>query len=360
MTGTLDLAVTSATDPGTITIKASYRQPLVEAEEALSGNSVAQTAETAQTPVTEETAETAQTPETEETAGAEQTADVVSPGDTQLLSSQTTILSRDDLHLSLSAEKEAVTADMTSVTRVNAQVLDAKNEVVQTYYGKAKFTLLQPNLGKLMEEGEQIVSAGKSSTLFQAGNLSGEAAISVTVNGFEPATLKVQTLPKSAKKIVLESSSMTFDQDSTAGIEITAKLYDEDQNFVETDSQTKVTFALTPGSSGFASLDDPAEIQVQNGVAKIMVHGKDLSGPVNILASSPGLETGVIQLTTVTKFNGESWKSMAPNTLFASLLGADYGNATKDHYLGGWFVFSGKAESAISLVSDPKPRLRLE
>ncbi len=330
--GAADISLTTTADPGAITVKAALDPALAE------------------TPAPADPPPPAETP--------------ASPL-TQIIG-QTRLQSRNDLHINLKAAKPALASDFKSQTSIEATVVDANNNQVTDFNSRAQFALLQSALGQLVTNPLQDVVHGKSIAIFKTSNLAGNPTITVTINGFDPASLQLSSLPKAAKKIVLESNADSFESSPSSSLQLTAKLYDTDNNFVSNDSKTKVTFKFTASTKNFASFDagSPGSaasktVQVKNGVATVTLHGAGISGPVNVVATSGTLVPGSLKLKAVSRFSAEKFKDLAPNALFASLLGSDFGNILKDNYLGGWFVFSGKSESAVSLLSDPKPHLRL-
>lgn len=324
VTGTYDILLTSHADPGAIKVVGTY---LPEPESLL-----------------------------DEPSGTQQsTQESAAP----VVSGNVTVKSRNDLKLLIKAEKDSIPSDYTTLDPIGVNVVDASNNLVIDFNGTAKFTLDNPSLGQFASSPEQAVNSGIAKAIFQSSNLAGKAVVSVTVAGFDPVTTTVTTLPKAAKKIILEKSHETIESNTSSTVDIVAKLYDTDDNFVYNDSSTTVTFKLTDATKPFATFDGSPAVKVTNGEAHITVRGTIKSGPISVVAKGTGLVTASTSLESIRVFRAQQLKDLAPRTLFAALLGSDYGNVFDENYLGGWFVFSGTTQGATSLLNSPKPNLKL-
>ncbi|MBU1703684.1 S-layer homology domain-containing protein, partial [Patescibacteria group bacterium] len=330
--GTYDLTVTSTADPGIITVKASYFDASAAPTEA---------------------------------------------GAQPAVSAQTQIQSRDDIRLVIKSTNNFVPSDYVSTTNLKLEVQDNSGAVVTSFQGASNFSLMNKELGELIGSGDVDVINGSATTIFHAFNKAGDAVVSATAQGFPPAQGTVTVYPKQAVQVILEADDDVFGMDS--GTLIKGKLYDTDGNFANNDSQSVVTFQLTDSSKSFAQFDGPVSVQAVNGVVSIDLRGKGITGPVNILATSPGMVSGTLSLRATTILKSTDLNDVTPQVLFASLLGSDFGNIFEQNYFAGWFIFAGKdkiivdpntfapklerdlgkAEVTVSLLSSPKPVGRL-
>ncbi len=324
VTGTYDLMLTTTADPGAIKIHATYLPD---------------------TSLLDDSGSTQQS-DTQQAAASSVTGDM-------------TIQSRSDLKLLVNADKSSIPSDFTTTDVLNVSIVDGSNNLVSDFDGTAKFNLDNTSLGQLTAGAEQDVKSGISKAIFQSSNHSGSENITVTVAGFDPATTTIKTLPKAAKKITLETPRATIENNTSSTADIVAKLYDTDDNFASNDSSTFVTFNLTDDTKAYGTFDGSTTVQAQNGIAKITIRGTSQSGPLNVVAKGTNLVTASASLESVQLFRSQDLKNASPRTLFAALLGSDYGNVFDENYFGGWFVFSGTTESAVSLLSAPKPNLQL-
>lgn len=296
-----------------------------------------------------------------------------------LVTSQTTVQSRTDIQLALVPESSSLPSDYASTTAIDLEVRDGNGAVVPNFQGVAQFSNGNPEFGELLGDLNVPIVNGRASIVYRASNKAGDALISATAEGFPPVTTTITTTPKQPAQIILEADSDTMDSDSDEFFTVRGKLYDRDGNFVSSDSATIVSFALTQSSATFAQFASSTADQAQNGLVEVVLRGRDLSGPVNIIASSAGVQSGTLSLNAVTKFKATDLNEVTPHVLFASLLGSDFGNVMDENYFGGWFIFAGKdrtvtdpvtlqtsvertlskAQSVVSLLSSPQPYGRL-
>lgn len=318
VTGVFDILLTSKTTPGLVKVLATFAPEQMEPAPG----------------------------QTQETAPANITGDA-------------TIQSRNDLKILLQAEKPSIPSDYTTLDAITLNVVDTSNNLVSDFNSTAKFKILNPALGQFAVNPVSSVTSGIAKTVFVSSNHAGVAEVSATVAGFDPVSVAITTLPKTPKKIVLETPKSSIESSTSSTTEIIAKLYDTDDNFVYTDSSTDVTFKLTDSTKAYGTFDGATTVKAKNGEARITLRGTIQSGPINVIAKGTNLLTAAISLESTKLFRAQDLKTIAPRTLFAALLGSDYGNLFDENYMGGWFVFSGTTESAVSLLSPPKPRLKL-
>ncbi|MFO0780360.1 MAG: hypothetical protein U0519_00480 [Candidatus Gracilibacteria bacterium] len=318
VTGVFDILLTSKTTPGLVKVLATFAPEQMEPAPG----------------------------QTQETAPANITGDA-------------TIQSRNDLKILLQAEKPSIPSDYTTLDAITLNVVDTSNNLVSDFNSTAKFKILNPALGQFAVNPVSSVTSGIAKTVFVSSNHAGVAEVSATVAGFDPVSVAITTLPKTPKKIVLETPKSSIESSTSSTTEIIAKLYDTDDNFVYTDSSTNVTFKLTDSTKAYGTFDGATTVKAKNGEARITLRGTIQSGPINVIAKGTNLLTAAISLESTKLFRAQDLKTIAPRTLFAALLGSDYGNLFDENYMGGWFVFSGTTESAVSLLSPPKPRLKL-
>ncbi len=286
------------------------------------------------------------------------------PADSPTITGGATIASRDDIELRLVPQYMKMPADYATVNDIKLMVIDNNGAKVGAFRGNALFKLEDNNLGQFMSEGEQEIIGGETSAVFRSSNIAGEAKITATALGFDPATITVTTEPKKAAVLELEAAGETFDADGEP-LEITGKLYDVDGNFAYTDSSTTVNIKITDAGKKFAQFVGPASAQAEKGVVSFYIAGTGITGPVNLVAQGNSLTLASVSVRAVKTFKAEDLNNVAPRVLFASLLGADYGNIFEENYFGGWFIFAGnqtvtgKTQAAVSLLSKPKPAGRL-
>lgn len=333
ITGSFDLRLFSTENPGDITVTASYEPPVYEENAVIIGPQLS----AAQAGV----------------------------------SAQTVVKARQDIKLQVTAEKSQIPSDYQTVTKLQLKVVDGNGLVVSEMRGQASFKVADPRLGKIIGDTEAVVTNGQAVSTFQASNIAGDALVTATIDGFEPATAIVTTLPKAPAWIEIESDQDTLD--ISTEIELRAKLYDRDGNFAFNDSTSTVNFALTESTKKFGTFKGDTKVKAENGVAAITLQSTQFTGPINIIASGENLLDGTLALKSVQKLKASDFKNLTPNSLFATILGSDFGDITNDESLANWFLFSenrgisgqnttqqvAKTQVISTLTSKPKPFLHL-
>lgn len=272
------------------------------------------------------------------------------------------VVTRDDLNLRLSAQYSALPSDFTSTSELKLSVTDFVGNVIEDFVGVARFSVSNGDLGSVSVMEAPIINGG-GVAVFTSGRISGEASVTAAVEGFDSAKTVIAIEPKETKQIQVESNRDYIDANGGIATTITAKLFDADGNFAGNDSTTILRFALSEQSKKFAQiLGGPLgyiDIQAQNGIAQMDVTGISLSGNALIKVSAPGLNGAYTELKVSHSFDGKNFRGINPRVLYSSLLGADFGNIFHEDYLAGWLIFSGKTQSATSLISPPTPKARL-
>lgn len=273
------------------------------------------------------------------------------------------IISRDDLSIRMSPQFNELASDYSSTSEIVLEVVDQVGNRVEDFEGTAKVTLSNADFGSLNSGSEYPIVEGRAVVIFTAGRFAGNANITALIDGFDSKTISLEILPKSSVQIQVDANRDYLDSNGNDITTITARLYDNDDNFVYLDNSSSLRFTLTDQSTEFARiLGGPLgylDVAAVNGAASVDLQGLGVSGPVNVKVESPGMNGDYVSINAKQAFSGKSFRSISPQVLYSSLLGSDFGNVSMQDYLAGWFVFSGKSEAATTLLSDPKPNARL-
>ncbi len=273
---------------------------------------------------------------------------------------------RDDLQLSINSNKTELKADNRDLAQIQVRVEDSLGNNLTGFVGEATVKLLNPEMGRLIDDqGQENTSLNKTlnqgvakftvRSSLKAGNL----VLLANVEGLPMASLAIENYAYNPKQIVLETSSLQVDANPANTYTVKARLYDANGNFVNRNSTTQLTFSIDPESVKFGSIIGNPKVKVVNGLAEINFRTGTLTGPLRLRAKANGLQDGYLEISAVTNFQGRTFREIKPKFLYANLLGSGFGEVTSPDYLGGWFVFSGKVQSAASLITDPKPKMRL-
>ncbi len=285
------------------------------------------------------------------------------------ISDQVDVSTREDLRLRIINSADQINANGQDSTELAIEVVDANGSVVGNYDGEINFTLHTPEQGYFVS-GSGLTMGNRVSSItvpiedgvLKDGNVrlysttrAGNVFVMANVDGLNPASEQIGSVAFNATKMVLEFDQMNFDADRNNVYRVTAKLYDNYDNFVETDNSSEIEFEITEESSDFAQIYGESNITATNGVAEAYFNPTGLTGPVRIKTTADDMFDGYAEVNLVKKIPGTKFREIEPKALFASLLGSEFGDVTKEDYVGGWFVFSGKAQTAVSMVAPPSP-----
>ncbi len=279
---------------------------------------------------------------------------------------ETTVATRNDLALIMRAGKTGLASDAQDETEITVSVEDALAQRLDKFTGLLNVKILNAQMGTLVSMtgktgptlGLELIN-GEAKFKVRSSLKAGEIVLSATVEGLPPAALKLESFAYRATRLVLESSASEIDADPRRTYSASVKLYDSAGNLVKRDNSTLINFSLDPESAKFAKLTSGSQVRANSGMASVNFQTGTLTGPVRLRAKAAGLIDGYLEIYAVKKFRGEEFRQIKPKFLYADLLGANYGDVTTPGYLGGWFVFSGKVQSAVSMITEPKPKLRL-
>lgn len=268
----------------------------------------------------------------------------------------------DNIALKIMPKETSLPADGEASTPVMVwAVLNNANEPLDGFNGEVSFSLVDPGFGSVSATGPLPLVNGATSTVFSSSTLAGTGYLTAAMVGLNPATVPLTLLPGAPTRLEITASSdlVRMGEPEARGTElVTVKSFDRYDNFVFNDVTTPVALRVTPATQRFGSLTS-SNATLSNGESIFTVTAGSLTGPIHVVASSPGLISGTLELNNVMELQGPEFSEIQPDVLFGSLLGGPFGDITQDNYLGGWFTFEGSTEASISLLSDPEPRLRL-
>ncbi|MBI2638250.1 hypothetical protein HYW83_01530 [Candidatus Peregrinibacteria bacterium] len=270
-----------------------------------------------------------------------------------------------ELNLSVVAEARlflespilAVIADGQNDLSVQVSARDANNQIMAGVNGIAMVGVSDELMGLVLQK-EVRLSGGAGSFIFKAGKKAGKVLLNAASGALDPGTLELRLLPGPPAKIGLTTDSDILPTVAGSQVQISANLFDVYGNAVDTNSAQVINFRVSEKTSAFGVLSSAEEI-VENGIATVALSPREMTGPVNVIAESPGLTSASITIKAVKQFGKVQVKEMQPETLTASLLGIPGGNVVGPDYLGGWFTMNGKTQAANSLTAQPKQYKKL-
>lgn len=336
VTGEYNLLLKSGLNPENLTVKLSYQDEIQLAEE--NANNV--------------------------------TADLLNLGaqvfKPATVTGETQVETRNDLQIVFQPNKTELKSDGKEEVEVNVRVEDSLGNVLTGFLGNISVKMLNDKMGVLIDADNNAaptlnlpVTGGLTAFKIRSSLKAGDLTVLGNIEGLPMATLKLESYAFKPTKVILESTEDEVNADPTQTYTATAKLYDNAGNFVTRDNSTEITFSIDPESAGFATINSATKVKVSAGEAIVTFKTGTLTGPVRLRAKANKMIDGYLEVYAVKHFEGKDFRQIKPKFLYADLLGSSYGELTKTDYFGGWFVFSGRVQSAASLITDPVPKMRL-
>lgn len=289
-------------------------------------------------------------------------AQIFQPGK---VTAETAISTRNDLRLAIRPQKLNLRADQRDSTELEVTVENSLGEPLAGFSGQVTLKMLNPKMGAIIDAEKSLpvlakpLENGRAKFLVRSSLKAGDLVLTATVSGLPMISQKLNSQAYKATEIVLESDKLQVDADPAKIYTVKARLYDTAGNFVKSDNSTLLNFSVDPESAQFVQSISPTQMTATQGEAEFAFRTGTLTGPIRLRAKAKDLLDGTIEIEAVNNFQGRQFREIKPKFLYANLLGAAFGEATTTDYLGGWFVFSGKVQAATTMVTDPKPKVRL-
>lgn len=265
--------------------------------------------------------------------------------DSEEFSGSVKIESGNALKLSLSATEYSLPANETSQTTLTASL-------PVSYNGQISFDISDPTSGYFVNVPPSKMESGKASVLIRSTRTAGSIPVTVSVPGIDSISFPILALPLPAKRVRVSSEGFTAK----------AQLVDTSGNSVF--SSALIDFRVTDAtfdSGTFENAQKQITIDSVSGKAESKIFPTGKGGKVNVIVSSPGLESGFVTLNAPYSFNG---KSLNAKVLYASLLGGNYaggdfsGENPPGNSLAQNILFSGSTQAVTSLLSAPVQKKR--
>ena len=259
--------------------------------------------------------------------------------------------------LSIATSSPYVVSGGSSSQTVTVSVVNGLGAYLTGFQGDVQLSLSDQAFGTFASDSLALTS-GQASVLLAAGTLAGTGSIIAESAGIEGGSATLVSKPAEAYELRMHkedgSTLLAAGERETLVIEA----YDVYGNLVTTDSSTTGSVRLTESTEDFGSLSS-GSFTLNQGQATISVTPEDVSGAMNLVAASTGLLAGTWAGDVNYTVTGEELSELSPQMLYASVLGAPFGDVTEENYVGGWLTFNGKTQATTSLVSEPIPKKRL-
>ncbi|MFA5792477.1 MAG: S-layer homology domain-containing protein [Candidatus Gracilibacteria bacterium] len=264
----------------------------------------------------------------------------------------------EDMTIQVIPQKDFLLAGGTTGEVLSLSVIDPNvGSVIERYQGEANLSLSDPAFGSFENESVSFVN-GQAQVNLLPGTLAGTGFIMAGSPGLSPGSAPFILKPSQAYELRIRQVENASILEADEMEKFVVEAYDEYGNFAKTDSSTTGTIRFTDATKDFGILSTGTFV-LNQGSARFTVKTKNISGKINLVASASGLISGTWGGYIEYVVSGSDFAQMSPQMLYASLLGASFGDFTQENYIGGWMTFNGKTQAVTSLVSDPAPKKRL-
>ncbi|MBD3156265.1 hypothetical protein GF369_00395, partial [Candidatus Peregrinibacteria bacterium] len=266
------------------------------------------------------------------------------------LYNSTTVNSLEDIQLELSADKEVLQANGEDITTITARAVDTEGKRIEQFNQPITFDHESKAVGDFIGDKTVVMKEGRASIEFVSSTKKGPLEITASAPGIDPGTHAITMHANTPIQLRLHPEADTFDASSSQPIEITAKLYDQYDNFVDHIDDVPIDFRITEATKQYASLDGLTSTISTDGQASGYIIGNEITGPVHIIASSPGLISGTAELKAMEIIQKEELIGDTPHALYGTMLGGAYGDTQTDNYLGGELLFKGTLQAITAMT----------
>lgn len=264
---------------------------------------------------------------------------------------------KESLLLKIGTTKPYMLAGSTSGQTLTVSVVDNVGVPVSGFNGDVSMSLSDPGYGSYESETLTLVN-GTASTTLLPGTLAGTGSIIAESAGIQGGSANVVLKPADIYELRIRKEDGTNVMKAGEEEKFYIEGFDVYGNLVSTDSTTTGTLRLTDATAEYGTLSSET-FTLNQGVATVRVTTGEVSGRISIVAASTGLLAGTWGGEVNYSLSGEDFAEMDLQMLYASVLGAPFGDTTQEDYVAGWMLFNGKTQSITSLISEPIPKKRV-
>lgn len=261
------------------------------------------------------------------------------------------------LTLKVGTTKPYLLAGGSNGETITVSVVDNNGAPVTGFQGDVLMSVSDPGFGTFESETLTLVS-GTASTTLNPGTLAGSGSIIAESAGIGGGSATLVLKPADIYELRIRKEDGTMVMDAGQREKFYIEGFDSYGNLVTTDSTTSGTIRLTESTAQYGELSSET-FTLNQGVATVNVTAGDVSGRITVVAAATGLLAGSWIGTVDYSLSGEDFSEMNLQMLYASVLGAPFGDVTQENYVAGWMTFNGKTQAVTSLISDPAPKKRL-
>ncbi len=260
----------------------------------------------------------------------------------------------ESLTLSVETQSSFAFVGGESPTEVQVSVKNNEGEVVSGFQGEVQLSMSDPAYGSFLAP-ELVLQAGQATAQFLPGTLSGFGQIIAESPGIEGGSAPIELKPGATFELRIRKEDDTNVLSAGKRQKFFIEGYDVYGNLASTDSSTNGTIRSTTATETYASLSQEL-FELEQGLASFYATPINGSGTLNLVAAAEDLLAGTWGGEIQFSLSAEEIAQIQPQMLYASVLGAPFGDVTQPDYIAGWLTFNGKTQAVTSLLSQPVPK----
>lgn len=263
----------------------------------------------------------------------------------------------DNLYLEIELTDSFMFVGSESGQEINIRAVNHLGITLTGFQGDISLNTSDPSFGDFTNDEISLVS-GQGSAEFNVAETAGTVLILADSAGLDGGSTDLDVKPAGTYELRVrtkEGASVLKAEESTSFI---IDGYDEYGNLATTDSSTTGSIRFTTSTEDFGNLSS-SSFTLNQGSAEFIMTPEPISGVINMVVSSGDLLAGTWGGDIKYSISGEEISEIEPQMLYASILGAPFGDVTQENYIGGWMTFNGKTQALTSLLSEPIPKARV-
>ncbi|KKQ71504.1 MAG: Peptidoglycan-associated outer membrane protein [Candidatus Peregrinibacteria bacterium GW2011_GWC2_39_14] len=271
------------------------------------------------------------------------------------LNSTVKIQSRNDLIISTETSSPEILANGKAKTIVMVYAKDSSGKIINNYYGPITFAPDDSSFGNVTENTSTEIQNGMASSEFMASKKAGTVKIGTSVPGFDPVITEIKTLPLAPHSVIVTSDKNSLISDGVSTATLKVNLLDENKNVIN-DGKYAVQLKLTNDTKNYGKFAgsgaiNQATVNYENGAGQIDIASTLISGSMHIIASSGSLEKSAVEIFSAKRFFATDLDSKFLGSLYATVLGDNFGDLTGQNSLAKKMLVNGKTQAVMTSLS---------
>jgi len=262
-----------------------------------------------------------------------------------------------NMYLDVNLEESFMFAGSTGSQNVSVNVVNHLGQTLTGFNGEMSLALSDPSFGSFTNESLDMVSGSATGT-FNVSTSAGTVVVMAESPGIDGGSTTLDVKPSNTYELRIRTLDGSTQLNAGERTQFIIEAFDEYGNLATTDSSASGNVRLTTATESFGTLST-SSFTLNQGSAGFSFVPDDISGVVNMVVSSGDLLAGTWGGEINYAISGEDFSEIEPQMLYASVLGAPFGDVTQENYIGGWLTFNGKTQAVTSLLSEPVPKQRI-